>query len=93
MTDVSRRQHENNGNFFQKLGLATAPVLFATTQHPELEAMIARRFQKTGDVEAAFEAVHNSDGLERTRELAAKHCSEAALSIESLKDSDFKMLC
>ena len=40
-----------------KLGLATAPVLFATTKFPELEDMIARRFSKPGDVEKAFEFV------------------------------------
>ena len=40
-----------------KLGLATAPVLFATTKFPELEDMIARRFTKPGDVEKAFEFV------------------------------------
>ena len=40
-----------------KLGLATAPVLFATTKFPELEDMIARRFNQPGDVEKAFEFV------------------------------------
>ena len=40
-----------------KLGLATAPVLFATTKFPELEDMIARRFNKPGDVEKSFEFV------------------------------------
>ena len=40
-----------------KLGLATAPVLFAMTKFPELEDMIARRFNKPGDVEKAFEFV------------------------------------
>lgn len=40
-----------------KLGLATAPVLFATQKFPELEDMIARRFSKTGDVEKAFDFV------------------------------------
>ena len=52
--------------------------------------MIARRFDKPGDVEAAFEAVLNSDGLERTREMAAKYCTDAAQSIESLKESAYK---
>lgn len=31
-----------------KLGLATAPVLFASAQYPELEELIARRFCKKG---------------------------------------------
>ena len=40
-----------------KLGLATAPVLFATKKYPELEDMIARRFGQKGDVEKAFQYV------------------------------------
>ena len=40
-----------------KLGLATAPILFATTKFPELEDMIARRFKKPGDIERGFEFV------------------------------------
>ena len=40
-----------------KLGLATAPVLYATEKYPELEEMIARRFSQPGDVEKAFECV------------------------------------
>ncbi|XP_054927519.2 all trans-polyprenyl-diphosphate synthase PDSS1 isoform X2 [Dermacentor andersoni] len=92
-----------------RLGLATAPVLFACDkvqrflqthcsdfvqvfpavngpcfffsfsffQYPELNAMIMRRFSEPGDVERAYEAVLKSDGLEHTRLLAQKHCSEA----------------
>ena len=37
-----------------KLGLATAPVLFASVKFPELEPLIQRRFSNQGDVEAAF---------------------------------------
>ena len=40
-----------------KLGLATAPVLFASKKYPELEDMIARRFNQKGDVEKAFQCV------------------------------------
>ena len=50
-----------------KLGLATAPVLFASGQFKELETLIARRFARPGDVEKAFDCVKKSDGLERTR--------------------------
>jgi len=73
-----------------KLGLATAPVLFATTKFPELEDMIARRFNKPGDVEKAFEFVLQSDGLDRTRELAREHCDSALSAIEPLTDSKYK---
>lgn len=60
-----------------RLGLATAPVLFACDKYPELNSMIMRRFSEPGDVERAYEAVLKSDGLEHTRLLAQKHCSEA----------------
>jgi hexaprenyl-diphosphate synthase len=33
------------------LGLATAPVLFAWHDYPELGPMIKRKFENTGDVE------------------------------------------
>ncbi len=50
-----------------KLGLATAPVLFASSEFPHLEEMIARRFNRPGDVEEAFETVNRSIGLDRTK--------------------------
>jgi len=40
-----------------KLGLATAPVLFAAKRYPQLNALIMRRFSVEGDVEAAREYV------------------------------------
>ena len=73
-----------------KLGLATAPVLFASSKFPELEPLILRRFSHPGDVETSFKAVLESDGLERTKELATKHCKLAIKSIESLCESVYK---
>ena len=73
-----------------KLGLATAPVLFASSKFPELEPMITRRFSHPGDVETSFKAVLESDGLERTKELATKHCKLAIKAIESLSESAYK---
>ena len=40
-----------------RLGLATAPVLFAAKKYPELNSMIMRRFSEEGDVEKARELV------------------------------------
>jgi hexaprenyl-diphosphate synthase len=34
-----------------KLGLATGPALYAWEEHPEMGALIARKFEKEGDVE------------------------------------------
>lgn len=70
-----------------KLGLATAPVLFACEKFPELNEMIMRRFSKPGDVEKALNAVLKSDGLEQTRFLAEQHCREARRYIQQVADS------
>ncbi|CAH0702923.1 unnamed protein product [Spodoptera exigua] len=73
-----------------KLGLATAPVLFACEKYPELNPMIMRRFQEPGDVEKAYELVHKSRGLEQTRFLARKHGAEAARLAAELADSPYQ---
>lgn len=73
-----------------KLGLATAPVLFACERYPELNAMIMRRFQEPGDVEKAFELVHKSQGLDQTKFLARKHCIEAMKLAQSLAESPYQ---
>ncbi|XP_073818288.1 decaprenyl diphosphate synthase subunit 1 qless [Musca autumnalis] len=73
-----------------KLGLATAPVLFACEKYPELNPMIMRRFSEPGDVERAFELVHKSHGLEQTRFLAKKHCIEAIRLAQELTESPYQ---
>lgn len=40
-----------------KLGLATAPVLFAAHEYPRLNTLIMRRFCNAGDVEEALQLV------------------------------------
>jgi len=73
-----------------KLGLATAPVLFAAEMFPELNEMIGRRFEKDGDVEKAFQLVQESGGLDETRLLAKKHCDAAIAALEDFSDSKYK---
>lgn len=73
-----------------KLGLATAPVLYASAQFSELDAMIARRFSEPNDVEHAYAAVMKSNGLEKTRELAQEHVKKALEHISELVDSEGK---
>merc|ERR1719289_429605 len=70
-----------------ELGLATAPVLFAASEFPQLHAMITRRFSEPGDVEEAFRLVLLSQGLEQTRQLARQHCEDAISSLSSIKPS------
>ncbi|ESO87681.1 hypothetical protein LOTGIDRAFT_219858 [Lottia gigantea] len=71
-----------------KLGLATAPVLFAAQDYPELNSLIMRRFSLDGDVETARHLVAKSDGVEETRYLANQHGREAIKQIKLLKQSE-----
>ncbi|XP_071100762.1 all trans-polyprenyl-diphosphate synthase PDSS1-like [Haliotis cracherodii] len=73
-----------------KLGLATAPVLFASQSYPELNAMIMRRFSHDGDVERAREMVAKSDGVEQTRLLAKQHSLEAMRQLRRLAKSEIQ---
>lgn len=43
-------------------GVATAPVLFAAEQYPELNDMMGRKFSEVGDVDNALEFIRLSDG-------------------------------
>ena len=73
-----------------KLGFATAPVLFAAQEFPALETKIQRGFSQPGDVEAAFDAVAKSRGLEKSRMMAVGHCKSAVDAINGFKDSVYK---
>jgi geranylgeranyl pyrophosphate synthase len=66
-------------------GLATAPVLFAAEIYPELEGMMERKFKEVGDVDRAQQLVFDSDGIERTKQLARVHAEiamEAAMELD-----------
>ncbi|TPX53376.1 hypothetical protein PhCBS80983_g06303 [Powellomyces hirtus] len=69
------------------LGLATAPVLYAAQEHPDLLPLIERNFNAQGDVEKARTSVLNSDGLPRTRLLAAQYCKHAVDALSALPPS------
>ena len=71
-----------------KQGLATAPVLFASQQHPNLSEMMMRKFEAPDDVERAHDMVMNSDGLLRTKELAIEYSNQAVEAILKLEQSD-----
>ena len=74
-----------------KLGLATAPVLFAAEKFPELNTMIGRRFSEAGDVETAFQLVRESGGLQETKNLARRRCETAVASLENFVSSPYKL--
>lgn len=70
-----------------RAGLATAPVLFASEEFPELRPLIDRKFKQDGDVERAVELVFASKGIERTKELARVHAETAVDAILELDAS------
>jgi len=71
-----------------KLGLATAPILFAWKEQPELGELIGRKFSEPGDVEIARSAVEKYKGLEKTREMAEMYCHRALENLRVLPESD-----
>lgn len=71
-----------------KLGLATAPVLFAWREEPRLGELIGRKFAEPGDVESARRAVEKYDGVEKTRVMAQDYCSKALENLRQMPESD-----
>merc|ERR1712224_751563 len=68
-------------------GLATAPVLFAKDEYPQLASLIERKFGSPGDIQEAERLVRQSDGLERTRQLASDHTNRAVDAVMTLAPS------
>lgn len=71
-----------------KLGLATAPILFAWRERPELGALIGRKFKEPGDVEIARRTVEQHDGVAKTRAMAQEYCNRALANLRVLPESD-----
>ncbi|CAD6893239.1 unnamed protein product [Tilletia caries] len=76
-----------------RLGLATAPVLYAWQElgtESGLAEMIARKFEGEGDVEKALRLVLSSQALQRTASLADHYAQQARQSLDVLPPSDAK---
>jgi geranylgeranyl pyrophosphate synthase len=59
-------------------GLSTAPVLFAAESHGDvLIPAMARKFKEAGDIDLALQCIQETDGVQRTKELAAVHAKMA----------------
>ncbi|EPY49446.1 decaprenyl diphosphate synthase subunit Dps1 [Schizosaccharomyces cryophilus OY26] len=69
------------------LGLATAPVLFAWKQYPELGAMVINRFNCPSDVKKARELVESTDGIQSTVKWAKDYIKKAHEVIQCIPDS------
>ncbi|KFY72381.1 hypothetical protein V501_06312 [Pseudogymnoascus sp. VKM F-4519 (FW-2642)] len=73
-----------------ELGLATAPLLFAWKNNPELGALVGRKFAEEGDVARARYIVSQSEGIEQTRALARDYADQALAAIEPFPESEAK---
>ncbi|KAJ2257237.1 coq1 putative hexaprenyl diphosphate synthase [Coemansia sp. RSA 455] len=70
-----------------ELGLATAPVLYAWQEYPQLGPLVARKFAREGDVAMAWDLVHASEGLKRTKQLASHYVERAIEALAILPAS------
>lgn len=84
---VSSEELGKPANADLKLGLATAPVIYAALEYPELVDPIKRNFSKAGDVSLVRNLVMKSNGVEKARNLASLLCKEAEQSISQLPPS------
>ncbi|NDJ19247.1 solanesyl diphosphate synthase [Myxacorys almedinensis] len=71
-----------------KSGNLTAPVLYALEEKPYLAALIDREFAQEGDLEQALILVHDSQGIARSRALAAHHAAVAADYLSDLPTTE-----
>ncbi|MEM9539053.1 MAG: solanesyl diphosphate synthase [Cyanobacteria bacterium P01_E01_bin.42] len=69
-------------------GNLTAPVLYAMEENPYIIPLIEREFSEDGDLEKAIAMVRESQGIEKSRELAAYHSRKAIEHLNSLKPSE-----
>ncbi|KAG5550189.1 hypothetical protein RHGRI_015220 [Rhododendron griersonianum] len=70
------------------IGIITAPILYAMEEFPQLRAVVDRGFHNPTDVDLALDYLGKSRGIQRARELAAKHATLASAAIDSLPESD-----
>ncbi|MEO1591853.1 MAG: polyprenyl synthetase family protein, partial [Cyanobacteria bacterium J06632_22] len=73
-----------------KSGNLTAPALYAMENAPYLVTLVEREFREAGDFEEAFALVQNSNGIERTRQLAKEHAQAAHSCLVDLPESESK---
>jgi len=70
------------------LGLATAPILYASMECRELQPIIKRRFKGAGDAEEAYRLVMSTNGVARAENLAIFHATEAMDALKLLPPSE-----
>lgn len=70
-----------------KLGLATAPIIYAAEENPALKPLILRKFKQPGDVEMAYTQTLATGGIARAYELASYHANAAKDALLKLPPS------
>jgi geranylgeranyl pyrophosphate synthase len=73
-----------------QLGLATAPILFASETVSELRPLIQRRFKESGDVQRAVALAVKTDCVERSYKLAEFHAQKAVDAIHRIPESEYR---
>ncbi|QRV80336.1 farnesyl-diphosphate synthase [Ceratobasidium sp. AG-Ba] len=80
-----------SGGADMKLGLTTAPALFAWQEEPKMGELINRRYSGNGDVELARSIVASTSALQKTRDLAMSYANAARQAIRQLPESDARL--
>lgn len=70
------------------LGLATAPVLYASMECRELRPIIKRRFKEPGDAEKTYRLVMGTKGVQRAEDLALFHAQRAVEALGKLPETE-----
>ncbi|XP_039814960.1 solanesyl-diphosphate synthase 1, mitochondrial-like isoform X1 [Panicum virgatum] len=73
-------------------GIVTAPMLFAMEEFPELHEIVEQGFDDPANVEMALKYLSKSQGIEKTRLLAAEHAKLAADAIDGLPESEDQVI-
>ena len=69
-------------------GHLTAPVLYALEEQPTLATLIAREFAEDNDLDRALAMVYDTQGIDRSRQLAKHHAEVARQSLGHLEPSE-----
>lgn len=71
-------------------GNLTAPVLYAIAEQPFLATLIEREFSEASDFDQAIEIIHRSNGIQKSRDLAAEQSRLAVDCLAALPPSTSK---
>lgn len=71
-----------------KSGNLTAPVLYTLEEHSYLETLIEREFAQEGDLDQVIAAVMDGSGIQKSRDLAARHAQAAVQHLEQVSASE-----